>query len=617
MCGIAGYHRSPSAGRPDLRRMIAVLAHRGPDGEGIHEDGPVGLAHRRLAILDLSDAGAQPMASPDGRLVVTYNGEIFNYLELRDELTAAGWRFRSRTDTEVILAAYHVWGDDCVRRFNGMWAFALWDGRRRRLFCARDRFGVKPFVYCVRPGGTLVFASEPKAILAACPEERRPDMAALNAFLVHGITMAGDRTFYAAIRQLPSAHTMSVDDAGITLRRYWSYPEKAPQPPGPEQDETFLALLSDAVRLRARSDVEIGTTVSGGLDSSTIAAVFRRLFPDLPHRGYAAVFTGAPYDETRYIDAAAAAYDLTLCKVPQSGTGVVEDLARLAWYMDAPTISPAVVPLHRVMEAARQDGIKVLFDGQGADELLGGYDTHFRPRHIHSLVQAMGRSPGPATLSRLLGGIAGIRRPDLPHIARYLLPGLQGPYRRFVGATAGLAPELLATDPGLGDHPSRLYPDPLDNALHQAHAYTILPGLLHYGDAVSMASSVETRLPFLDYRLVEFGFGLPVSDKIGPEGGKAVLRRGARGVLIDEIRLRRWKNGFNTPIRDWLLADPRLPMAMAAGNAGRHGVVRPGALDLGSLKRLPPPHLLRRVSVQLWLAVCIDGGNMSPPAEFC
>jgi asparagine synthase (glutamine-hydrolysing) len=303
------------------------------------------------------------------------------------------------------------------------------------------------------------------------------------------------------------------------------------------------------------------------------------------------------------------AYQLSLTKVPQDGTGVVESLARLVHHLDSPAISPAVVPMHRVMTAARADGIKVLFDGQGADELLGGYDSHFQPRALHGLARAALAAPDPARLRALAQGLMGLSRRDLAPLARYLLPALHGPYRRLLGIDSALTPELRAVASDPDEQPSRLYTDPLAHALHQAHAYAILPGLLHYGDAVSMASSVECRLPFLDYRLVEFCFRLPASDKIGPDGTKAILRRASQGLLIDKVRCRRWKNGFNTPIRDWLLADPQLPALLGEEAVRRHRVFRPEALcgraGLARLTTLPQTHLLRWVSTLLWLAVCI------------
>ena len=599
----------------DLSSMITAQAHRGPDDSGTYLDGPVGLGHRRLSILDLSPLGHQPMVSPDGRLVIVFNGEIFNYLELRAELVACGHSFRTSSDTEVILVAYAQWGVDCLRRFNGMWAFALWDAGRGELFCSRDRFGVKPFCYLEREG-LFAFASEPKGILAALPEERLPDLDNLCRYFTYGVVHDADRTFYRNIRQLPAGHSLVVSRSGTTRWRYWNYPSadsSVASAPAAVLTERFRELFLDAVRLRARSDMEVGTTLSGGLDSSAIVAAFRHIFPEQRHRSYSAVFSGEDYDETSYIDAVVDHYRLTGHKIEQRAADLETDMARLVRHLDGPLISPAIIPLDRVLRKARADGVVVLYDGQGADEILAGYDNQFYPPYLHSLFRRAVSSPAYGSV-QMFGALAGMTAARAQRLVRYLAPASHRLYRRAISAEQVLAPEFRA----LAESPptwSRHYADPLADSLCRAHAQSILPALLHYGDGVSMANSVEYRLPFMDYRLVEFAFSLPVEQKVSGGWTKAILRNATEGLLIDKVRLRRWKNGFTTPIREWLLQSPDLlERTIYSSSFANRGIFDAGVVR-GLAARLADPekgarlanHFLRWVTTELWFQECIDG----------
>jgi asparagine synthase (glutamine-hydrolysing) len=322
MCGIAGYLLMGGGAVPDLAAMTAALVHRGPDDGGLFAGEGVGLGHRRLAIVDPSPAGHQPMLSGEDGLALTFNGEIYNFRALRAELEALGHRFRSATDTEVVLAAYRQWGVACLERFNGMWSFALWDAPRRRLVCARDRFGVKPFVYAEHDG-RLLFASEPKALLAAVPDLRRIDRIALYRCLVHSLSGDGERSFYRDIRLLPAAHMLLVEDGRLSVRRYWDYPAPDPDLAAARPEivaERVRELLVDAVRLRVPGDVQAGVTLSGGLDSSAIAALLTGLHPGRPVPAFSAAFPGDPYDEGPKIRAFAARTGLALDIAPQGAT---------------------------------------------------------------------------------------------------------------------------------------------------------------------------------------------------------------------------------------------------------------------------------------------------------
>src|SRR5919205_1011408 len=363
ICGIVAPGRPPEA--ETVERMAAELDHRGPDGPGSFAAEGVALGFRRLAIIDLSDAGDQPFASEDGALQLVHNGEVYNYRELRRELEAHGHRFRSATDTEVILAAYREWGERCVERFNGMWAFALWDGPRRRLFASRDRFGVKPFYYSV-DGDRLAFASEPRAFRADPQTRLEPNPRAVREYLEQAYLDHTEETFFAGIRKLPPAHSLVFDERGLRVERYWRL--EPHDPPQGDPAEAVRELFLDSVRLRLRSDVPLGTALSGGIDSSAIAVCVDHLLRTeaenavavgTRQRTFTAYFEVAGFDERpRIVEAQGEPFGSTsICA---------------GWY---------------VMREAKRSGLTVMLDGQGGDEVLAGYRAHLGHRLAHPVAQ--------------------------------------------------------------------------------------------------------------------------------------------------------------------------------------------------------------------------------------
>lgn len=619
MCGIAGiYHRDGKpvdAGRLD--RMNRVLAHRGPDDLGVWTSEGVGLAHRRLSILDLSERGHQPMHA--GPAVLVYNGEIYNYKELRPLLEAAGHRFESDTDSEVLLKAYLEWGVDCVTRFNGMWGFALWDGAQKRLFCSRDRFGVKPFYYADREG-EFRFASEPKALLADDPSLRqmRPDT--LMRFLAEGLVDdEGEATFYRDLRRLPPAHSLIADASGVKVWRYWTL-ESSPGLDGalsrasaslngaprlealrastltfPEADaasvfgtpmvprmqeaaEAFRDLLVDAVRLRLRSDVPVGTCLSGGLDSGSIVSLASVLRAD-PMDTFSSVYPQGDCDESAFIRAIARQCGTREHEVVPPAGDLPALFPRMMWHQDEPSAAPGIYSQWKVMEAAHGH-VTVLLDGQGGDEILAGYHSYF-PDHLTSLAsrvvtagdseerlwsevsriealtgrgfadearKALSRARRPQWLARIGGGRPGKIKPPKFVTRDFGASAMNGnAVKDLLGRTRGLA--RMA--------PPRMFDDRLSQRLYNDLTLHSIPSLLRYEDRNSMAFSLESRTPFLDYRLVEFCFSLPSEFKISGAETKVVLRRAMSGLMPREVVERKDKLGFPTPVSHWFRGELR------------------------------------------------------------
>ena len=547
MCAIAGIIGPPLPGT--LEAMLAVQHHRGPDDRGSESfaEGRVQLGHNRLSIVDLSPAGHQPMSTEDGRLSIVFNGEIYNFRELRNSLPDT--RFTSGTDTEVILAAYRRWGEDCLERLVGMFAFAIWDEAKQRLFCARDRLGVKPFHYTVRDG-RLLFASEIKGLLAA-GVPASPDMDCWANYLVHGEYEPSGGSFFDGIKALPAAHAMTVDlDGRTTLRRYWDLAALSAELISPSDDEAATAVherLSEAVRLRLRADVPVGINLSGGLDS---AAVVSTADAELPAGGVIETFTGnfgdPAYDETEFAAAVAKRSRWQRNTVPLTPEDVPAETERAVWHQEGPFGGISTLMYQNVHRAARAKGLIVMLEGQGGDELFAGYD-YFRAHHFRDLLDAGG---GKAVLAEArASGAAAI--PWL-RAARNLDTG-RGERRYYDGSaflrTDCIAPELhqAAAAPRFPTP----FADNLRNALYRDLCQTKLPRVLRMTDRLSMAHSVELRQPLIDHRLVELAFRLPASQKIRGGVAKRVLRKAIARQVPASVR-NATKRFVVTPQREWL-----------------------------------------------------------------
>ena len=575
MCGIVGIINrtgsGPNGGPRDLSRALSLLAHRGPDGhDQWHEtlDGgiAVSLGHRRLSIIDLSDAATQPMADVSGRYRLTFNGEIYNYIELRAELKQLGATFRTASDSEVILEAYKAWGHDCLNRFNGMFAFAIYDRRDRRLFAARDRYGEKPFLYAAAPK-FFAFASEYKVLLEMPGVSRAFDeFCLLQAATNPSTGLDADRqTVFNDIAQLLPGEALEIDADGATPRvwRYYAPRADRTRHTASEADifSEFGALLTDAVRLRMRSDVKVGSCLSGGLDSSAIVCIARRLLgDDADYHTFTGVFPGTAADETRFADQVIAATGVANHQVEPTVDRLCDELPRFLWHNELPVGGSSQFAQWCVFGLAKQHGFTVLLDGQGSDEILGGYETYYG-LYVKSLEETGDHArlarERPLIEARYPGSLAGVTpslQDRLPFRLRHLLANQLG---RGTSLLYGIKPDVAERLTKLSERRRLDGFHTLSSALAQDSFGRFLTTLLRYGDRNSMAHSREVRLPFCDYRIADFALSLPPHMLMGDVQTKRLLRESMRGILPEGIRTRWNKQGFNPP-QDLWFQSPRL-----------------------------------------------------------
>jgi asparagine synthase (glutamine-hydrolysing) len=614
MCGIAGIVNRGGA-QVDaglLRAMVQVLAHRGPDGEGTHIDGGIGLGHRRLAIIDLA-TGAQPMATADRKTWITYNGEVYNFRELRAELQSRGYRFTTTSDTEVILAAYETWGVDCVKHLRGMFAFGIWDGNKRSLFLARDRLGIKPLVYAW-DGHRLLFASEIKGILQDPRLPRELDWEALRDYLTYHY-IPNPKTIFRAIRKLPPASYLVLDaDRGEPgVHRYWDL-RLVPDQTRSEAEwlEGLRSHLDDAVRSHLVSDVPIGAFLSGGVDSSSVVALMAALGTGRV-RTFSIGFEDADFDELEHARRVAQRYGtdhFELVVKPDA----LQVLPQLAWQLDEPFADSSALPSYYVAKITREH-VTVALSGDGGDENFAGYTRYARASAFHE------------RLDHLPGLLV---RPLLRLASRLLPPGARGQgYLELLGAdpvdryfrmvsfhrshglrrllTADVqthvAPEASSVRFRRLARESRA-PDYV-SMLQGLDVQTYLPeDILTKVDRTSMLVSLESRVPLLDHVLVEFVASMPSRFKLRGGTGKYLLKRAMADLLPSEI-LQRRKMGFGVPIGRWF----RKELAgytreiLLDDVTRRHGLVNPAAVE-----RILEDHRSGRGdrSGQIWALLCLE-----------
>ena len=630
MCGIAGVwsgdtlgDRTATARR--LEAMVATIGHRGPDDSGVWTDAHVGLGHARLSVIDLSPAASQPMSDGDGAVHIVFNGEIYNFPALRDELLALGHRFRSHSDTEVIVEGYRRWGDGVLDRLHGMFAFALWDAPRRRLMLARDRIGKKPLYYR-HADGMLLFGSEIKAILAWPGVPRIPDLEAIDQYLTFQYVPA-PRTAFDGIRKLPPAHAMTVEaDGAMRIRRYWSLPEPAAARPRPavEIREELVARFDEAVRLRLVSDVPLGAFLSGGIDSASVVAAMARA-SDRPVRTFTIGFDEAAYDERRYARLVAERYG-TEHHEDVVRPDAVAILPRLVWHYGEPFADSSAIPTFYLSEITRRS-VTVALNGDGGDESFLGYSRYAGAR-LGAWLDVL-----PAPLRRLLGAV-GSRLPEagaarsLSYLRRFLVElDLGGPQRYgnwiayFTDShKRGLygealqdrlaAPCLSLLDPWFaGDAP-------IQARAAFADIHTYLPDdLLVKVDVATMAHGLEGRSPFLDHTLMEYAATIPAAAKMRRLTTKALLKS-AMAERLPAPLLSRPKMGFGVPIDRWLREDLREMVhdTLLSGTARARGLFRDDAVrtmidEHTAGRRNHHSRLWALLFLEMWYRMWID----SPP----
>ena len=642
MCGIAGFVSSEGL-PPDAdviaTRMRDVIIHRGPDEAGLYCDTYAALAHRRLSIVDLS-TGQQPLANDDGQVRVIFNGEIYNHKDIRRELEQLGHRYRTKSDTETIVHAYEQWGDDAVDRFRGMFAFAIWDFRKRRLLLVRDRLGIKP-LYWARVGSTLLFGSEVKALLASGLLASEANVAALPELLSTRY-IAGTETMFAGVHKLLPGHMLSFEHGEVRVRQYWDIPTGSqnleirsqnltPRPDGAGFVDRFRSLLEESVRLRLMSDVPLGMFLSGGIDSSAIGALMARMV-DRPIKTFSVGFKDRAFSELGYAREVATAIGADPHEVVIDDRDFFGALPRLVWHEDEPIAHPSSVPLYFVSKLAREH-VTVVLTGEGSDELLAGYGKYPRialnwragtvyqrmlPKSMRRVVanQLVPLLPGrarriagrsfqamePTPEAMFLDNFAAIRLSDQAHLLQRNA-GADHLWARAYGSSM----QSFERPPAGSSLLTRLL---------YADMKTYLVELLMKQDQMSMATSIESRVPFLDHKLVEFAATMPDEWKLRNWTTKRVLREAMKGVLPESI-LSRPKMGFPVPFSRWTRDqwNGAVSDVLLDGRTRERGIIDPQAAA-ALLRDHRTGHtdgwdqIWMLLNLELWFRTFIDGGGI-------
>jgi asparagine synthase (glutamine-hydrolysing) len=591
MCGIAGTisRTATAVNAQGLQRAGDAVVHRGPDSKAdwIAGDGRAAFTHHRLSILDLTSCGAQPLQYL--HYVIIHNGEIYNYVELKKALEGKGYRFASQSDTEVIAAAYDAYGHGCLKLFDGAFAFAIWDCQKDCLFAARDRFGEKPF-YFYHDAERLLFASEMKVLWqAGIAKEINPAM--LYNFLTIGYTANpadGQETFYNNIYKLPAASSLTYSVATNTLRmeRYWQLEPTENDISEAEAIAQLQTLLSGSVQKRLRSDVAIGTSLSGGLDSSTIVALCaQQAASQYSHKCFTAIFPGFAKNEARFAGEVASRFGLQHFQIPISEKELLESMDAVAFHQEEPFGSASVVAQYLVYKKAKESGITVLLDGQGADEILAGYDKYYAWYWQQLYRQKRLAQSGEWKAARDMGVLKSF---GLPHRAAALFPEFAASMLQTLRAKQAATNPYLNPDFRFANKRNLYYSVPttpdLNGALYFNTVVYGLEELLRYADRNSMAHGVEVRLPFLQHQLVEFLFSIPAHFKIQYGWTKWLLRKSMERDLPQSIVWRKEKVGFEPPQKTWM----QNKAVQEKIQEGKKTLVQHGVLSSKALQRYTP-----------------------------
>jgi asparagine synthase (glutamine-hydrolysing) len=635
MCGIAGLierdrHRPSDEGA--VRMMMAALHHRGPDDEGTYFAGAVGLGHKRLSIIDLA-SGRQPMTNEDGTLWIVFNGEIYNYVELRRDL-ARHHTFRTQTDTEVILHLYEELGERCLDRLNGMFAFAIWDVRQERLFAARDRIGIKPF-YWHLDGRRFSFASEPKALVAAGVVEPATDSQGLEEYLTFQFCL-GERTLFKDVWRLEPGHYLTFRpfrDAEPSIVKYWDYNYEIDTHHTEEYYvEELLHVLQDAVRIQLRSDVPVGAHLSGGIDSSTVVCLAAPMYGGTFHTFTGAFREGPQFDETQYARAVAGHVGAQTHEVWPTAGDFVEAMPRLIYMMDEPAAGPGLFPQYLVSKLAREH-VKVVLGGQGGDEIFGGYARYLAAYLEQCLKGAIygtqEDSRWVVSWESIMPNLSLLRQyqPMLQHLwADGLFEDMDRRYFRLVSRISD-AESLLTEDVWTGDSRPRMlaafqqvFGNPSTksyfNQMTNFDLKTLLPALLQVEDRTSMSVSLESRVPLLDHRIAELVTRMPPAIRFKGGDTKRVFREAVRSLLPEAVFNRPDKMGFPVPLNEWLRGPLRefIGDILLSARARQRGLYRiDGVERLIGQERSFGRQLWGLLSLELWFRAFVDGERPELP----
>ncbi|MFN9595236.1 MAG: asparagine synthase (glutamine-hydrolyzing) [Bacteroidota bacterium] len=550
MCGIAGildFEMGLDASRQLMEGMLRTQAHRGPDATGIWSGDGVVLGHNRLSIIDLSDAANQPMEF-DG-LVLVFNGEVYNYIEIRKELELLGHVFSTSSDTEVVIHAYREWGGGCVNRFMGMWAFAIWDEKKRVLFASRDRFGIKPFHY-IRSGNRMHFASEVKSLKRSPLFTNELNLNQVSRGLQMGWMSYGEETYFNAVKNIPAAHNMYCGADGVRLERYWDLSSSVKTDESYEgKVDRFREKFLESISLHLRSDVPVASCLSGGIDSSSIVSAVQHGGHKGAYKTFSIYYEGkGDVDERSFVKDVVSRYpQLEPHYYSPTDNEISDSYDRALYHCDFPATGSSFMSQYFLMQLISQNGIKVVLDGQGADEYLGGY-MHTYYRLIGDMLGTFGFGNAISATRSVTNNIGLGTAGKLAHLGKSFLNVVLSEQQLY-----GL--EYKKYYPFLSINKSDTVPFNLqadgqtrvDKFLYNLLFSTSLPTLLHFEDRNSMAFSIESRVPFLDHRLVEYAFSLNDADRITPERTKRILRDAMRGIIPDSVYNRKDKKGFVTP----------------------------------------------------------------------
>jgi asparagine synthase (glutamine-hydrolysing) len=560
MCGIFGLYEMDNKKPINFERFglsLKLMNHRGPDDISVKKILPnLVFGHVRLSIIDLSPLSNQPFNDISNSYHLVFNGMIYNYLEIRLELQEFGYHFKTSSDTEVLLYSYIHWGKNCVEKFNGMWSFAIYDTIKNIIFCSRDRFGIKPFNYSFI-NGSFIFSSEIKSIISYYPELKIPNYNVIANFCRSSVGAQIPETWFTEVKRLMPAHNLIISNNQIYTERYWDYPRKTKHSLDFDKcKEKFKNLLLDSVNIRMRSDVSIGVTLSSGLDSMSIVSLLKnkelKTYTAQFSKGSFSVNESINYSSNKEIDEASVVkevvneFNLDATFVEIDYSNYVEKVRKLIYHLESGNGSPAIIPYNQLLNLASHE-VKVVLEGQGADELLGGYVSAFFPRYILGLIRNFKFRKVyfelvefKKTYSLLATFFLYIRTIDFNFL--HLI------FYKFVGIDALFVGKIRKYE-RIKDYPynPRGFDDKFNSELYKSHTGGLV-NLLHYGDAVSMSNSIESRLPFLDYRLVEFVFSLPSSFKFNNAKGKYIQREALRGDLHESIYSSSRKLGFDSPL---------------------------------------------------------------------